>query len=107
MNRQSPPLSPCGHRCLYVHPPHSRTMKLTSLAQAKQVLILCLMRFGEPIAFTLIFPFINQMIEDLDLTEPQNVGYFAGIIESLFALTTFMTVLAWGRSVPSSLLIRM
>lgn len=61
------------------------------------MLILCLMRFGEPIAFTLIFPFINQMIEDLDLTEPQNVGYFAGIIESLFALTTFMTVLAWGR----------
>ncbi|GAA5927688.1 MFS transporter [Sporobolomyces koalae] len=63
-----------------------------------QVLVLCLMRFGEPIAFTVIFPFIARFIEDLHVTDdPSKVGYWAGIIESLFALTTFATVLAWGR----------
>ncbi|GAA5963245.1 hypothetical protein JCM21900_006566 [Sporobolomyces salmonicolor] len=64
----------------------------------KQVLVLCLMRFGEPIAFTVIFPFVSQFLEDLKVTDdPSKIGYWAGIIESLFALTTFSTVLAWGR----------
>lgn len=56
------------------------------------------MRFGEPVAFTLIFPFISQFIEDLHVTDdPSKIGYYAGIIESIFAFTTFSTVLAWGR----------
>ncbi|GAA5994481.1 uncharacterized protein JCM10292_002088 [Rhodotorula paludigena] len=64
----------------------------------KQVFILCLMRFGEPIAFSLIFPFVSQFIEELGVTDdPRKIGYYAGIIESLFAFTTFSTVLAWGR----------
>ncbi|GAA5986072.1 hypothetical protein JCM11641_005547 [Rhodosporidiobolus odoratus] len=64
----------------------------------KQVLVLCLMRFGEPIAFTLIFPFVARFVEDLHVTDdPKKVGYYAGLIESLFALTTFATVLFWGR----------
>ncbi|TNY17581.1 major facilitator superfamily domain-containing protein [Rhodotorula diobovata] len=64
----------------------------------KQVAVLCLMRFGEPIAFTLIFPFVAQSVADTGITkDPRKIGYYAGIIESLFALTTFSTVLAWGR----------
>ncbi|GAA5986579.1 hypothetical protein JCM10908_003809 [Rhodotorula pacifica] len=64
----------------------------------KQVLVLCLMRFAEPVAFSLIFPFISQFIEDLHVTDdPSRIGYYAGLIESLFAFTTFSTVLAWGR----------
>ncbi|GEM08253.1 MFS multidrug transporter [Rhodotorula toruloides] len=63
-----------------------------------QLLVLSLMRFGEPVAFTLIFPFISQFIEDLHVTDdPSKIGYYAGIIESIFAFTTFSTVLAWGR----------
>ncbi|GAA5983821.1 hypothetical protein JCM5350_007560 [Sporobolomyces pararoseus] len=63
-----------------------------------QVLVLCLMRFGEPIAFTVIFPFIARFLEDLHVTDdPSKIGYYAGAIESIFALTTFTTVLAWGR----------
>ncbi|GAA5906508.1 hypothetical protein JCM6882_004454 [Rhodosporidiobolus microsporus] len=65
---------------------------------AKQVTVLCLMRFGEPIAFTLIFPFVARFVEDLHVTDdPKKVGYYAGLIESLFAFTTFSTVLFWGR----------
>lgn len=38
------------------------------------------------------------MIEDLHIaSDPADVTYYAGIIESLFAFTTFMTVLLWGR----------
>ncbi|GAA5892611.1 MFS transporter [Sporobolomyces salmoneus] len=63
-----------------------------------QVLVLCLMRFGEPIAFTVIFPFVARFLEDLHVTDdPSKIGYYAGAIESIFALTTFLTVLAWGR----------
>ncbi|BGP15425.1 hypothetical protein JCM10213v2_003393 [Rhodosporidiobolus nylandii] len=64
----------------------------------RQVFVLCLMRFGEPIAFTLIFPFVAQFVADLHVTEdPKRIGYYAGLIESLFALTTFATVLFYGR----------
>ncbi|BGP47414.1 hypothetical protein JCM10450v2_003266 [Rhodotorula kratochvilovae] len=64
----------------------------------KQVAVLCLMRFGEPIAFTLIFPFVAQAVADTGVTDDaRKIGYYAGIIESLFAFTTFATVLAWGR----------
>ncbi|BGP39315.1 hypothetical protein JCM10449v2_003253 [Rhodotorula kratochvilovae] len=56
------------------------------------------MRFGEPIAFTLIFPFVAQAVADTGVTDDaRKIGYYAGIIESLFAFTTFATVLAWGR----------
>lgn len=74
---------------------------------AEQVLVLCLMRFAEPVlllpaalipaipseltlvthdqvAFSLIFPFISQFIEDLKVTDdPSRIGYYAGIIVSL------------------------
>lgn len=56
------------------------------------------MRFGEPICFTVIFPFIAAFLEDLHVTDdPRKIGYFAGVIEGLFAFTTFATVLTWGR----------
>ncbi|SCV70961.1 BQ2448_3723 [Microbotryum intermedium] len=54
--------------------------------------------FSEPVASLVIFPFISKFIEDLGITDrPERIGYYAGIIESLFALTMFTTVLTWGR----------
>jgi len=39
------------------------------------------MRFGEPIAFTLIFPFVAQAVADTGVTtDPRKIGYYAGII---------------------------
>ncbi|GAA6062569.1 hypothetical protein JCM10212_004882 [Sporobolomyces blumeae] len=73
-------------------------VKHSTSLPTSQVLVLCLMRFGEPIAFTVIFPFVARFLEDLHVTDdPSKIGYWAGIIESLFAFSTFMTVLAWGR----------
>lgn len=55
------------------------------------------MRLTEPVSFTVIFPFINKMVEDLDIVARTEVGTYAGLIESLFALAQFSTVLFWGR----------
>ncbi|KAG8753536.1 hypothetical protein FRC11_007326, partial [Ceratobasidium sp. 423] len=63
----------------------------------KQVLVLCLMRFAEPISLSVIFPFVNQMIEELGVTsDPKELGYYSGFIEGVFALTQFCTVCFWG-----------
>jgi len=64
----------------------------------RQILIICVMRTSEPIAYTLIFPFINQMLEDLKVSEdPKQIGYYAGVIESLFAIAQLFTAIFWGR----------
>ncbi|CAE6442456.1 unnamed protein product [Rhizoctonia solani] len=63
----------------------------------KQVFVLCLMRFAEPISFSVIFPFVNQMIEELDVTaDPKELGYYSGFVEGMFALAQFCTVCFWG-----------
>lgn len=37
------------------------------------------------------------MIDEMGVTDnPKKLGYYAGIVEALFALTTFLTVLHWG-----------
>ncbi|KAI9626300.1 hypothetical protein KEM48_010552 [Puccinia striiformis f. sp. tritici PST-130] len=68
----------------------------------KQLFVLCVMRLtGPTVSFTVIFPFINKMIEDLNIVPRTQVGTYAGLIEvfisSLFALAQFSTVLFWGR----------
>ncbi|POW00747.1 hypothetical protein PSTT_12935 [Puccinia striiformis] len=64
----------------------------------RQLVVLCIMRITEPISYTLIFPFINQMLEDMKVSEdPKQIGYYAGLIESLFAIAQLFTAIFWGR----------
>lgn len=64
----------------------------------KQLLVLCIMRLTEPISYTLIFPFINQMLEEMKVSpDPKQIGYYAGVIESLFAVAQLCTAMFWGR----------
>ncbi|KAI5475997.1 MFS multidrug transporter [Pseudohyphozyma bogoriensis] len=52
----------------------------------------------QPIAFTVIFPFVIAMVQDSGVTDdPRKVGYYAGLIESVFAFCGFLTILQWGR----------
>jgi MFS family permease len=46
-----------------------------------------------------IFPYINQLIRELEITggDDAAVGYYAGIIESLFFVMQSLTVLKWSR----------
>ncbi|CAE6365194.1 unnamed protein product [Rhizoctonia solani] len=60
----------------------------------KQVFVLCLMRFAEPISFAVVFPF---MIHELNVTsDPKELGYYSGFVEGLFAIAQFCTVCFWG-----------
>ncbi|KAG1882570.1 major facilitator superfamily domain-containing protein [Suillus subluteus] len=64
-----------------------------------QIGILITLQLSEPIASTSIFPYINQLIRELGITEGNDaaVGYYAGIIESLFFAAQALTVLRWSR----------
>ena len=63
----------------------------------KQILLLCYARLFEPIAFFTIFPFVNQMIFDTGEVDEADVGFYSGLIESLFSLTQMCAMLPWGR----------
>ncbi|KAG1774830.1 major facilitator superfamily domain-containing protein [Suillus placidus] len=64
-----------------------------------QIGILITLQLAEPIASTSIFPYINQLIRELGITGGNDaaVGYYAGMIESLFFVGQALTVLRWAR----------
>ncbi|KAG8750249.1 hypothetical protein FRC12_012973, partial [Ceratobasidium sp. 428] len=63
-----------------------------------QLLALCLARLAEPIAYTQIFPYINQMIEDLGIADsPAQVGFYSGVVDSIFAVAQLLTIYAFGK----------
>ncbi|KAG8897002.1 hypothetical protein FRB99_008519, partial [Tulasnella sp. 403] len=46
-----------------------------------QLAIACFARLAEPIAYTQIFPYINQMVEELHVTDdPAEVGFYSGLV---------------------------
>ena len=63
-----------------------------------QLMFLCYARMIEPIAFFSIFPFINQMIQDNGQLAAADVGFYSGLIESLFSLTQMVVMIGWGRA---------
>ncbi|EPE05819.1 major facilitator superfamily transporter [Ophiostoma piceae UAMH 11346] len=64
----------------------------------KQVALLCFARLIEPIAFFSVFPYINQMVQDNGSIADTDVGFYSGVIESLFSLTQAIVMLSWGRA---------
>ncbi|KAJ7163902.1 major facilitator superfamily domain-containing protein [Mycena crocata] len=79
----------------------SRPQKKTRTPLPKlQLAVIMLIQICEPIASQSIYPYINQLVSELDITggDEKKVGYYAGLIESLFFLTEAMTVLQWSRA---------
>ncbi|THV02477.1 MFS general substrate transporter [Dendrothele bispora CBS 962.96] len=64
-----------------------------------QLSILVLIQLAEPITSQVIYPFINKLVAELPITEGDEtrVGYYAGVIESLFFVTEALTILQWSR----------
>ncbi|KAI0143428.1 MFS general substrate transporter [Xylariaceae sp. FL1272] len=63
-----------------------------------QIFLLCYARIIEPIAFFSIFPYINQMVmRNGDIPE-SDMGFYSGLIESLFSLTQMCVMVAWGKA---------
>ncbi|KAF9468187.1 major facilitator superfamily multidrug-resistance, DHA1 sub-family [Collybia nuda] len=65
---------------------------------AFQLFIVYLIQFAEPITATVIYPFINQFVQETGVTQgdERRTGYYAGIIESIFFITEAITVFQWG-----------
>ncbi|KAF8590442.1 MFS general substrate transporter [Ramaria rubella] len=63
-----------------------------------QLAVLCLARFADPITFTQIFPYVNEMIEDIGIANtPSQVGFYSGIVESVFAISQLLAILPCAR----------
>ncbi|GAW06287.1 MFS general substrate transporter [Lentinula edodes] len=72
-------------------------MRVTPLPKA-QIAALCLVRLVDPIAFTQIFPYINEFIAFLHVTDdPSQIGYFSGLVESTFAVSQLLFIYHWAR----------
>ncbi|KAJ6577996.1 major facilitator superfamily domain-containing protein [Mycena capillaripes] len=63
-----------------------------------QLFILLWVQLAEPLTSQVIYPFINkQLVGELPITggDEEKIGYYAGLIESLFFVTEAFTVLQW------------
>jgi MFS family permease len=82
------PLLPDGH-------PHRKATPLP----ITQILVLLLLQLSEPITSISIRPYINQLVSELPVVggDEKKVGYYAGLIVSLFFAAQAVTVLQWSR----------
>ena len=52
---------------------------------------LLLLKAVQPLAFEIIFPFVNQMILEIGVVDdPEQVGFYSGLIESIFSCMSFI-----------------
>jgi hypothetical protein len=57
-----------------------------------QIFMLCLARLVEPIAFFGIFPYINQMIQEIGRLAEADVGFYSGFIVRFLSSLTSMVL---------------
>lgn len=62
-----------------------------------QIFLLCFARAMEPVAFFSIFPFIAEMVHRIGDVPDSDVGFYSGLIESLFSATQMVVLIHWGR----------
>lgn len=62
-----------------------------------QIFLLCYASLAEPIAFFSIFPYINEMIYRTGEYAESDVGFWSGLIESLFSLVQMLLMIFYGR----------
>ncbi|KAB5551300.1 MFS general substrate transporter [Coniochaeta sp. 2T2.1] len=63
-----------------------------------QVLLLCYAAFIEPIAYFGIFPYINKMCLENGNLPDTDMGFYSGLIESLFSVTQMCVMIFWGKA---------
>lgn len=62
-----------------------------------QLFLLCYVRVMEPVAFFSIFPFIAQMVQRNGSLPSSDVGFYSGLIESVFSAVQVVVLIFWGR----------
>ncbi|KAF8920738.1 major facilitator superfamily domain-containing protein [Mucidula mucida] len=64
-----------------------------------QLFIVLVLQLAEPLTSQVIYPFTPQLMRDIGVThgDETKVGYYVGLMQSLFFLTQACTVLHWSR----------
>ncbi|KAF7972102.1 hypothetical protein HWV62_18924 [Athelia sp. TMB] len=58
-----------------------------------RVAVITGIRLVEPIAYTQIFPYINEFMYDLKVTDdPKRIGFYSGLVQSMFALFELISI---------------
>ncbi|PFH51086.1 hypothetical protein AMATHDRAFT_75169 [Amanita thiersii Skay4041] len=65
-----------------------------------QLSIVLFLQLSEPLTSQVIYPFSPELIRDIGITHgnEKKVGYYVGIMQSIFFLTQAFTVLHWSRT---------
>ncbi|KAI9047593.1 hypothetical protein LZ554_008306 [Drepanopeziza brunnea f. sp. 'monogermtubi'] len=64
---------------------------------SKQLAILAICRFAEPVALTSVFPYLPEMIESFGVPKSE-VAWWAGMTSAAFSLSQCTTAVIWGRA---------
>ncbi|KAI9443946.1 MFS general substrate transporter [Lactarius indigo] len=78
---------------------HANSTRKKTPLPTTQMVILFLLELCEPITSQSINPYINQLVGELPVVggDERKVGYYAGLIVSLFFAAEAVTVLQWSR----------
>ncbi|KAF7560917.1 hypothetical protein G7046_g3222 [Stylonectria norvegica] len=63
----------------------------------KQLAILAVARFAEPMAYTSVFPYLPAMIKSFGI-EQNKVARWAGLTSGVFSISQSVTAVGWGRA---------
>lgn len=64
----------------------------------KQMVVVSLIRFSEPLAFTSLFPYLYFMIRDFKIAPTEEeISKYSGYLASSFAFCQFLFAVHWGR----------
>lgn len=75
----------------------SSTDDVDDFLEYRQIILPCFTALVEPVAFFTIFPFVNEMIHVKGNVAETDVGFWAGLIESLFSLVQMAVMVFYGR----------
>ncbi|OTB06521.1 hypothetical protein M426DRAFT_55264 [Hypoxylon sp. CI-4A] len=77
--------------------PSDRTQDPSSHAfPTKQLTILAICRFSEPIAFNSILAYTYVMVQDLQNGDDTDASFYAGLLVSAYAVAEALTAIGWG-----------
>ncbi|KAH6573462.1 hypothetical protein BASA60_006010 [Batrachochytrium salamandrivorans] len=63
----------------------------------RQMLLICVVTFVEPVQFGILFPFVYFMVRDLGIaTDDRDIGFYVGMLASSFCVAQLFTSLPWG-----------
>ncbi|KAI5122039.1 hypothetical protein M0805_006024 [Coniferiporia weirii] len=72
-----------------------RCSSVTTPLPRAQLAALCSVRLADPIAFTQLFPYVNDMMVRFSVAEPARAGFYSGLVESVFALSQLVSIYQW------------